>query len=251
VLRRFAPGTIDLTVTSPPYDDLRAYNGFSWDFEGIARELHRVTAPGGVVVWVVADATKNGSESGSSFRQALFFKEIGFNLHDTMIYAKRKYVPLTHRRYEQQFEFMFVFSKGAPKTFRPLMESCKTAGRVVPADRPRFYQTAADNVTKPANTSRPTADEKIRPNIFWYSPGGVVKGHPAAFPEQLAADQIETWSEPGEVVLDPFLGSGTTGAAALKAGRSFIGIERDPSYFRLARRRIAEAEAAGDEREAA
>src|SRR5690554_5399491 len=120
--------TIDLTVTSPPYDNLRTYNGYSFDFEGIAKELYRVTKDGGVVVWVVGDATIKGSETGTSFRQALFFKEIGFNLHDTMIYAKNSYMPLTHRRYEQAFEYMFIFSKGKPKTFNPIMISCKTVG---------------------------------------------------------------------------------------------------------------------------
>ena len=108
---------IDLTVTSPPYDNLREYKGYSFAFEQIAKELFRITKQGGVVVWVVGDATMNGSESGTSFKQALFFKEIGFNLHDTMIYQKVNYVPLTHNRYEQSFEFMFILSKGKPKTF--------------------------------------------------------------------------------------------------------------------------------------
>ena len=121
---------IDLTVTSPPYDGLRTYNGYSFDFENVAKELFRATKQGGVVVWVVGDATMNGSESGTSFKQALFFKEIGFNLHDTMIYQKVNYVPLTHNRYEQSFEFMFIFSKGKPKTFNPIMIPCKQAGKV-------------------------------------------------------------------------------------------------------------------------
>ena len=119
---------IDLTVTSPPYDNLRKYNGFEWDFEATARELYRVTKQGGVVVWIVNDATVKGSESGTSFKQALFFKECGFNLHDTMIYAKKAPIPLTHNRYEQQFEYMFVFSKGKPKTFNPILEECKSYG---------------------------------------------------------------------------------------------------------------------------
>ena len=111
-------GFIDLTVTSPPYDDLLTYNGYSFDFEAVAKELFRVTKDGGVVVWVVGDATIKGSETGTSFRQALYFKEIGFNSHDTMMYRKINYIPLTHNRYEQEFEYMFVFSKGKPKTDR-------------------------------------------------------------------------------------------------------------------------------------
>ena len=121
---------IDLTVTSPPYDNLRAYNGYSWDFESVAQELYRITKDGGVVVWVVGDATIKGSETGTSFKQALYFKEIGFKLHDTMIYQSDK-PPLTHNRYEQKFEYMFVFSKGRPKTFNPIMEKCKCVGKMV------------------------------------------------------------------------------------------------------------------------
>ena len=121
--------SVDLTVTSPPYDNLRTYNGYTFDFEGIARELYRVTKPGGVVVWVVGDATVKGSETGTSFRQALYFKDVcGFNLHDTMIYAKNSYMPLTHNRYEQAFEFMFVLSKGRPTRWNPVMVPCLTAG---------------------------------------------------------------------------------------------------------------------------
>src|SRR5690606_33762310 len=116
---------IDLTVTSPPYDNLRKYNGYSFDFEDIATDLFSITRDGGVVIWIVGDATVKGSESGTSFRQALYFKEIGFNLHDTMMYRKINYIPLTHNRYEQEFEYMFVFSKGKPKTFNPIMVECK------------------------------------------------------------------------------------------------------------------------------
>lgn len=114
-MARMPDNYLDLTVTSPPYDGLRKYNGYSFDFESVAKELYRVTKDGGVVVWVVGDATVKGSESGTSFRQALFFKECGFNLHDTMIYRKANYIPLTHKRYEQEFEYMFIFSKGETK----------------------------------------------------------------------------------------------------------------------------------------
>ena len=130
---------IDLTVTSPPYDNLRTYNGYCFDFENVAKELYRVTKEQGVLVWVVADSVIDGSESGNSFRQALYFKEQGFNLHDTMIYAKSNYIPLTHNRYEQEFEYMFVLSKGKPKTFNPIMVECKTKGSKT--NGRTFYQT--------------------------------------------------------------------------------------------------------------
>jgi site-specific DNA-methyltransferase (adenine-specific) len=142
-MRKLPEGFVDLTVTSPPYDNLRTYNGFAWDFETTAKELYRVTKDGGVIVWVVGDSTTKGSESGTSFRQALHFISIGFNLHDTMIYRKINYVPLTHNRYEQEFEYMFVFSKGKPKTFNPIKVPCKTAGSSTIGRT--FYQTNHQN----------------------------------------------------------------------------------------------------------
>lgn len=128
-LKNINDNYVDLTITSPPYDNLRKYNGYEFDFENIAKEIYRVTKDGGVLIWIVADSTKNGSESGTSFKQALYFKEIGFNLHDTMIYKKINYVPLNHNRYEQEFEYMFCFSKGKPKTFNPIKIPCKYAGQ--------------------------------------------------------------------------------------------------------------------------
>ena len=124
-MARMEDNFIDLTVTSPPYDNLREYNGYSFDFENIAKELYRVTKVGGVVVWIVGDATKNGNEYGTSFKQALFFKECGFNLHDTMIYRKLNYLPITTNRYEPQFEYMFILSKSKLKTFNPIKKQIK------------------------------------------------------------------------------------------------------------------------------
>ena len=192
---------IDLTVTSPPYDNLRAYNGYSWDFEGVAQELYRITKDGGVVVWVVGDATVKGSETGTSFKQALYFKEIGFNLHDTMIYQSEK-PPLTHNRYEQKFEYMFVFSKGKPKTFNPIMEKCKHAGR---ASTHTFRHTGKE--TQKAHEQANVKPYKIKGNIWFYFTGynksttdKVAYKHPAIFPEQLAADHIMSWSNEGDIV---------------------------------------------------
>lgn len=241
VMRRYiADESIDLTVTSPPYDNLRIYNGFTWDFEATAHELYRVTKPGGVVVWVVADATVNGSETGTSFKQALYFKDVvGFTLHDTMIYAKLNPLPKNHRRYEQQFEYMFVLSKGRPKTFNPLMEPCKTAGKTISTG---LKYDSSTHRTRLANKLGPTKTEKIRFNIWYYPVRNHVKGHNATFPEALAADHIVSWSNPGDVIFDPFMGSGTTGKMAVKLGRKFVGIEISRQYIEdIAIPRIQEA----------
>src|ERR1019366_8368247 len=188
LLTQVPSGSVDMVMTSPPYDGLRTYKGYSFDFENIARELFRVIKPGGVVVWVVADTTVDGSETGTSFRQTLFFKEIGFRLHDTMIYHKINYVPLTHRRYEQAFEYMFVLSKGAPKAFNPVKVACKHAGKKNATHK--FFQNANDHATGRANTIAPIAQEKTAPNIFGYIVGHESKEHPAVFPLALAMDQV-------------------------------------------------------------
>ena len=241
VLSDMQSDSIDLTVTSPPYDNLRTYNGFTFDFEGIARELYRVTKPGGVVVWVVGDATIKGSETGTSFRQALYFKDVcGFRLHDTMIYAKNSYMPLTHNRYEQAFEYMLVLSKGKPSRWNPIMVPCATAG--TKRQRGGSKQREAGYAERRREGSTTVAELKQAANVFAYDVGKNDKtAHNAPFPEQLAADHIASWSNPGDVVLDPFMGSGTTGKMALLAGRQFIGIDISSEYVELARERIAKA----------
>lgn len=236
VMRGIPDGSVDLTVTSPPYDNLRTYNGYTFDFEGIAQELYRVTKQGGVVVWVVGDATIKGSETGTSFRQALYFKDVcGLNLHDTMIYEKRNPVPYHHNRCQPCFEFMFVLSKGAPVTFNaPVIPSSGIRG----GSRQRQADGSARGFTTPG-AAHPT---KYRRNIWAYPVGSDRSGHPAVFPEQLAADHIASWSNPGDTVLDPFLGSGTTGKMAILAGRKFIGIEISDEYLGIARKRIEQAQ---------
>jgi site-specific DNA-methyltransferase (adenine-specific) len=242
-LRGLPTESVDLTVTSPPYDGLRTYNGYVFDFESIARELFRVTKIGGVVVWVVMDQTKNGSETGTSFHQALFFKETcGFNLHDTMIYASEK-PPLTHNRYEQKFEYMFILSKGRPKTFNPLKEPCKNAGS--PAGVRTFRPDEA-GVLAESNKTENTANEKIKGNIWTYGTGGpfgtrdaCAYKHPATFPEKLAQDHILSWSNPGDMVLDPMMGSGTTAKMALLNDRNFIGMECSAEYLEVTKERLA------------
>ena len=238
-LKQLDDESIDLTVTSPPYDDLRKYNN-NFDFENIATELYRVTKDGGIVVWVVADKTKNGSETGTSFKQALFFKDIGFNLHDTMIYMSDK-PPLTHNRYEQKFEYMFVFSKGKPKTFNPIMEECKYAGSDKKA---RTFRHTGDELQE-THIKNKVNKEKIKGNVWYFSTGYnkstkdiIAFKHPAIFPEQLANDHIISWSNEGDTVLDIFSGSGTTAKMAKLNNRNYIGFEISKEYCDIAEERL-------------
>lgn len=248
VMSRLPAGSVDLTVTSPPYDNLRTYNGRLNDWtpakwKAILAELYRLTKDGGVVVWVVGDATVNGSETGTSFRQALHAMECGFRLHDTMIYH-REGPPLTHNRYEQKFEFMFVWSKGKPATFNGLRAPSVKAGRT----RKGYSSRQDGDHLSGRGGDGFVADTKLLGNVWTYAVGNngsttdkIAHGHPAIFPEALANDHILSWSNPGGVVFDPFSGSGTTGKMAVLNHRSFIGIERDPDYFAICQRRIAEA----------
>lgn len=235
ILKNFPDNSIDLTVTSPPYDKLRTYeNNPEFDFENIAKELYRVTKNGGILVWVVGDSTVNGSESCTSFEQALFFKKIGFKLYDTMIYAKENPIPQNHRRYEQAFEYMFVFLKGKrPNTFNALTEPTKNAGKIFNwGDR----KTKMDDnqCRRHRDTENLQVKEtKIRKNIWYYSVGGGRTGHPAVFPEKLAEDHILTWSNEGDIILDPCLGSGTTAKMAKKNNRHYIGIELNSAYIEM------------------
>ena len=217
-------------------DNLRTYNGYSFDFEAVAKELFRVTKQGGVVVWVVGDATIKGSETGTSFRQALYFKEIGFNLHDTMIYRKTNYVPLTHNRYEQEFEYMFVFSKGKPKTFNPIKTPCKTAGAKTSGRT--FYQTNNQNIPTAGHKNNTVSVCKQKGNVWELSTNAGIKGHPAQFPEQLANDHIVSWSNEGDTVLDCFMGSGTTAKMAKANNRNYIGFELSKEYCDIAEKSI-------------
>ena len=242
VMKSWPEECIDLTVTSPPYDDLRDYRGYTFDFESIARELYRVTKPGGVVVWVVGDATINGSETGTSFRQALYFKDVcGFKLHDTMIYAKNAVGACGSKYcYQQAFEYMFVFTKGKIKTFNPIRDLIpKKAGK-----KTRYTKKSKSNpegyTTETHIKIAPKASK--RQNIWFYDIGYGAHNdktkHPAVFPEQLAADHIISWSNPGDIVLDPMCGSGTTCKMALKLGRRFIGIDIAEEYCEIARKRV-------------
>jgi site-specific DNA-methyltransferase (adenine-specific) len=232
-MKRMPDNFVDLTVTSPPYDGLRDYNGYSFPFEEIAKELFRVTKQGGVVVWVVGDSVIDGSESGTSFKQALYFKEIGFNIHDTMIYEKSNPIPLTHNRYEQKFEYMFVFSKGKPKTFNPLKE--KTNGGVA------YYNAKVKEGAARRNGEQiKVSESRYRYNIWEYCVSSNDKTkHPAPFPETLAEDHIVSWSNEGDLVYDCFGGSGTVAKMAHKWKRNWILSEISSEYVKIAEKRIA------------
>ncbi len=243
---------IDLTVTSPPYDNLRTYNNsLKWDehiWKLIIKELFRITKHGGVVVWVVGDSVVKGSETGTSFRQALWFIECGFKLHDTMIYEKHNPVPNANNRYQQSFEFMFVLSKGKPKTTNILLTK-----RSNECNDKRTFRVKTINRDKDGEFNEAkhhTIREFVpRRNIWKYKVGlynsttdKIAFKHPAIFPEQLAQDHILSWSNEGDTVLDCFMGSGTTGKMAVLNNRHFIGIEKEENYFKIAKKRIEEAE---------
>lgn len=237
--------SIDLTLTSPPYDNIRDYKGYSFDFENVAKELYRITKDGGFVVWVVGDATIKGSESGTSFRQALGFMDAGFRLHDTMIYEKNtSSFPANRKgnRYTQIFEYMFVFSKGKPKTANLICDKPnKWAGHT---NWGKNTKRGKDGELKEVSNIKPVPDFSPRNNIFKYivnfaTKDKVAHKHPAIFPDQLAEDHILSWSNEGDIVFDPFMGSGTVAKMAMINNRHYIGMEISQEYVDIANERLA------------
>ena len=237
-MARMPDGFVDLTVTSPPYDNLRSYKnkvGENWGehiWKPIIKELFRVTKVGGVVVWVVGDATIKGSETGTSFRQALWAMDCGFRLHDTMIYHKNNPLPLHHNRYQPSFEYMFVFSNGRPEIFIPIKDICTYKHK-----EKRGYIRLPSGETKQFNSDRGKR-YKYRHNIFSYNLGKTSK-HPAIYPDALANDHIISWSNPGDLVYDPFMGSGTTAKMSVLTGRNYVGSEISKEYCEIAEQRIS------------
>jgi len=237
-LKKMPDDFIDMTITSPPYDDLRDYNGYHFPVEDIASGLFQKTKPGGVVIWVVGDRTLNGDETLTSFRHAITFQTAGFRVHDTMIYAKNNPIPSDcGKRYRQCFEFMFAFSKGQPKTFNPLMQPIK--------------QEKAFKSFRITKVGRNDLDhDHIAPkerkvnNIFFYNVGTssskdkIAFEHPAIFPEDLVSDQIKTWTNEGDIVYDCFMGSGTTAKVAHQLDRHWLGSEISEEYVEIAKKRL-------------
>mgnify|MGYP003624887090 FL=1 len=231
-MARMEDNFIDLTVTSPPYDNLRDYNGYSFDFESIAKELYRVTKEGGVVVWIVGDATIKGSETGTSFKQALFFKEIGFNLHDTMIWNKQGFsaVGSLKVRYAPVFEYMFIFSKGKLKTFNPIKDrKNKHFNKLISKSK---RQT--DGTIKKGK-SYVSKEYGQRFNVWDCFPQGNKTNHPAPFPKKLVNDHIISWSNKNDLVYDCFMGSGTTAKMAILNNRKYIGSEISKEYCKISK----------------
>ena len=244
-MRRMSNSSIDLVVTSPPYDNMRSYDGNTLgEFETIAKELYRVMKKGGVVVWVIADQTMKGNESGTSFRHALSFKDIGFNLFDTMIYLKPPRGACgNNKTYWQAFEYMFVLSKGQPKTINLLKDRKNKDKRNGDVSNKRVYDGKLIKIKRAGYGTNGR-----RTNVWEYNIGkghstkdSVAFNHPAIFPEKLAQDHILSWSKTGEIVFDPFIGSGTTAKMAWLNGRKYIGSEISEEYCVVARKRVEQA----------
>lgn len=237
-MKKLNDNYVDLTVTSPPYDDLRDYKGFNFEFGDIAKELYRITKPGGVVVWVVGDKILKGNRTLTSFRQALLFQEIGFNAHDVMIYRKKNTPFMRSNAYTNSYEFMFVFTKQSPKVFNPLQEKTVRNGlEMLP------HNKKSDGVNKKVlKELKPT---KTLTNIWEYAVGwgGTTRDkiafkHPAVFPEKLAEDHILSWTNEGDIVFDPMCGSGTTCKMALKNRRKYLGCDISADYIQIAEERL-------------
>ena len=245
VMKGIPDKSIDMVLTSPPYDNLRDYKGYTFNFEGIAKEIYRVLKDGGVCVWIVGDATIKGSETGTSFKQALYFKEIGFNLHDTMIWHKPSCNFPDKNRYYQYFEYMFIFSKGKLKTYNGINDKknkyfgCKVAR--IGGDRNKNGLLVPNSAYK--NNKDKTVKEYGNRGNVWYIPTASSEKdnvlHPAKFPEKLAEDHIISWSNEGDIILDPMAGSGTTLKMAKKNNRNYIGIEIAPEYIEIINKRLS------------
>jgi len=228
---------VDLVVTSPPYDDLRDYKGYKFEFYAVAQGLFKVIKSGGVVVWVIGDRI-NGGKSLTSFRQGIYFQEIGFNMHDVMIYQKKNTPFMRSNAYTNCYEFMFVLSKGSPKTFNPIKEKTVRKGLEM-----LVHNKKADGINK--KVLKELKPEKTKTNIWQYAVGlgGTTSDrfafqHPAMFPEKLARDHILSWSNEGDLVFDPMCGAGTTCKMAALTKRDYLGIDISSEYIEIAEARL-------------
>jgi len=253
VMEGIPDSVIDLTVTSPPYDDLRAYEGYDFRFEHIAAHLYRVTKKGGMVVWVVADQTKNGGKTGTSFKQALRFQELGFKIFDVIIYEKTGTSFPSNKRYTSCFEYMFCFSKGKPKTVNIIKDVPKlwqgSFGQTTQRQKDGTLKKSTAKNCGAAKSGRAKGTEygfKARSTIWTIANGygfghpdpDLAREHPGTFPYALANDHIVSWTDPGDLVLDPLCGAGTTCLAANRLHRDFIGIDVSEEYCELTRKRL-------------
>lgn len=245
VLKECPDNFFELTITSPPYDVLRNYKTYNFNYELVADVLYRVTKIGGVVVWVVGDGTECGSKTLTSFRQALCFKDIGFRIHDVMIYQKSNFSMPSKNRYHQVFDFVFIFSKQRPKTFNPIKDRKNIcAGQTRKGKNTKRQVDGSMKTLAPNDENKPVYNEfGMRHNIWRMKTSGQEKmckslDHPAMFPEQLANDHILSWSNPGDTVLDPMCGSGTTCKMAKLNNRNYIGIDISEEYCDLSRKRV-------------
>ena len=249
-LKHLKDESIDIVITSPPYDNIRNYNNddtnvennSEFDIDIIINELYRVLKKGGVVIWVVADQTDKASESTTSFHQAINFNKKGFKLYDTMIFEKQNPTPKTHKRYEQSFEYIFMFTKGKPKAANIIVEKSKHSGK---QRYNHTYRHDENDKLSPQHKGGEVSEYKIKNNIFKYVVGKnekyadiVKRNHPAKFPIELVRDQLLSWSNEGDTVLDPFSGSGTTAIVAILTNRNYIGFEKNKKYVESSNRYI-------------
>jgi len=241
-MARMPSNFVDMILTSPPYDNMRRYSGNTFnEFELIVKELYRITKKGGVIVWVIADQTVKGNETGTSFKHALYFKEVGFNLFDTMIYLKPPRGAVgNNKTYWQTFEYMFVFSKGTPKTINLIKDRENIEARDGDSGTKRLY----DGTLLKRNRAGYSKYGR-RTNVWEYYIGRghsasdkIAYEHPAIFPEKLAQDHIISWSKKGEIIYDPFMGSGTTAKMAILNNRKYIGSELSGEYCKISYKRI-------------
>lgn len=247
-MRGMADGSVQCCVTSPPYDQMRDYDGFEWDFTATARELHRVLCAGGVLCWNINDSVVDGSETLTSCEQKIIFHSLGFRIHDTMIYAKSNFSAPEKVRYHQAFEYVFVLSKGAPRCFNPIKDRPNIwAGHPGAFGKSTKRQKDGTQklLTRGTCAEKPIAEFGQRMNVWHGKTAGQERpcsklDHPAQMPEWLAGDLILSWSHPGDIVLDPLAGGGTTGLMAQRYGRNAILCELNPAYAAMAEKRIAD-----------
>lgn len=243
ILPTIRESSVDLTVFSPPYDGLRDYKGKpSFDMAVLGREILRVTKEGGVCCMVIQDATKNGAKSLTSFRTACLFADLGWRLFECCIYS-RAGVPGAWwtKRFRVDHEYIFIFTRGdgLPRRFdkTSLMVESKYAGITAGGTK---RTTKGDFVAIKKTVISPL---KCRGTIWHYAASNTERNktkseHPATYPDSLARDIISCFSKEGDLVLDPMMGSGTTGIASVNMGRRFLGIEISVQYMEIAKRRF-------------